>query len=329
MPKKPDQIVEPIDGSFDEVADSVVSENGFTLPVEKSKPAPRLITKKAEYAGTLSLGDVELSCFVTADGERFISGRSMTSAIGMKGRGQGMQRISSNSTLKPFMNNALAMAIEQPVEITGKTPKPVHGFRAEILADLCDSILEARKAGALKTEQEVRYGQYAESLVRGFARVGIAALIDEATGYQRVREDQALQKILDKFLNEDARKWSKTFPDEFWQKLVKVKGYDSYYALKRPAFVGHWVNDIVYSRLAPGIKAKLKEINPRISSGERRRRHHQHLSEDYGLPELKDHLKKVMVLMDASSNKKEFERLLNKSLPKYGDSLELPFDEED
>lgn len=328
MSKKKDTI-EPIDATLEDVAGSIVG--GKSSPQIKKRVVNEsgLVTKKAQYAGPLTLGEIELSCFVTRDGERFISGRSMTGAIGMKGRGQGMARISANSTLKPFMNNALVMAIEEPIEITGKTPKPVHGYRAEILADLCDAILEARKAGALKTEQEKRYGQFAETLVRGFARVGIAALVDEATGYQEVRDDAALQKILDKFLKDEARTWSKTFPDDFWRKLVKVKGYDSYYAMKRPAFVGHWVNDIVYSRLAPGIKDKLKEINPRLPSGERKKRHHQHLTEDYGLPELKDHLKKVMVLMDASSSKKEFEKLLNKSLPKYGNNLELPFDEDD
>ena len=295
--------------------------SGTVGDIEKYEISGDLISKKAEYAGPLYIGDIQLSCFVTGGGERFISGRSMTSAIGMKGRGQGMGRISANSTLKPFMNNALIMAIQTPVEITGKTPKPVHGYRAEILADLCDAILEARKAGALKTEQEARYGQFAETLLRGFARLGIVALVDEATGYQEVREKKALQTILDKFLKDEARTWSKTFPDEFWYKLAKVKGYDSYLAMKRPAFVGHWVNDIVYSRLAPGIKAKLKEINPRGPSGSRKNKNHSYLTEDYGLPELKDHLKKVMVLMDASSNKKEFERLLDKSLPKLDKSL--------
>lgn len=286
-----------------------------------------MIQKEAQYAGTLSVGnEIELSCFVTAEGERYISGRSMTAAIGMKGRGQGVARVSGSTTLRPYMNNALIMSIDNPVEIKGKTPKPVHGYRAEILADICDAILEARKVGALKTEQEIRYGHFAETLVRGFARVGIAALVDEATGYQEVRENQALQQILDKFLSDEKRKWSKTFPDEFWHKLVRIKGYDSYYALKRPAFVGHWVNDIVYSRLAPGIKDRLKEINPRTENGNRKNKHHQHLTEDHGLPELQDHLKKVMTLMDASTNKKEFEKLLNRSLPKYGSTIEMNLD---
>jgi hypothetical protein len=284
--------------------------------------------KKAEFSGELTIGDGVLSCFVTADGERYISGRSITAAIGMKGRGQGIARIHSSSTLSAYMNHSLRQALENPVQITGKTPVPVHGYRAEILADICDAILEARKAGALKTEQELRYGHFAELLVRGFARVGIAALVDEVTGYQGVRERLALQKILDKFLKNEARAWSKTFPDEFWSKLVKVKGYDSYLAVRRPAFIGHWVNDIVYDRLAPGIKEKLRELNPRAESGARKRRHHQHFTEDFGLPELKEHLKKVMLLMDASANKREFERLIDRVLPRYGSTLEMIFDEE-
>ncbi len=305
--------IKPIDDTFDNVVDSVISEDGSILP-----------RKNADYSGVLKIGDVELNCFVTDDGERYISGRSITGAIGMKGRGQGMARISSNSTLKPYINKELALAISSPVEITNKGAIPTHGYKADTLADICDAILEARKNNQLKTEQEARYGQYAEILVRGFARVGITALVDEATGYQYVRDKQALHKILDKFLQDEKRKWSKTFPDEFWFKLIKIKGYPSYMALKRPAFVGHWVNDIVYNRLAPGIRAKLNEINPRIrETGRRKGTHTQHLTEDYGVPELKTHLDKTMVLMDASSNKAEFEKLLNKSMPKYGDTIQM------
>ncbi len=98
-------------------------------------------------------------------------------------------------------------------------------------------------------------------------------------------------------------------------------------ALQRPAFVGHWVNNIVYSRLAPGIVKKLKEINPRNESGNRRNKHHQHLTEDHGIPELREHLSKTMVLMDAAANNREFERLLNRSMPKYGDTMQFPLDD--
>ena len=284
--------------------------------------------KKAIYSGKIHIGDLSLNCFVTENGERFISGRSMTASIGMKGRGIGMQRIAEHSTLRPHLNYSLIHAIRTPVEIYGKTPVPVHGYRAEILADICDAILDARKAGSLRTEQEIRYGEQAEILVRAFARVGIAALVDEATGYQEVREKDALQRILDKFLTPQARAWSKTFPDEFWQKLVKMRGYDSYLAIKRPAFIGHWVNNYVYSRLAPGVLPMLKEVNPRGENGRRGKKHHSHLTEDHGLPELKEHIRKVMFLIDITSSRKEFEKLLDRAAPKYGDTIEMEYDED-
>ena len=189
-----------------------------------------MISKRALYSGTLNIGDIEMSCFVTEDGERFISGRSMTTAIGMKGRGQGMARISGNTTLKPYINKDLAVAISEPVEITGKTPKPVHGYRAEILADLCDSILEARNSDALTTEQEQRYGLFAETLVRGFARLGIVALVDEATGYQDVRENKALQKILDKFLKNEKKK--KKVTEKFRKEDSSVRDFIMNYQKK-------------------------------------------------------------------------------------------------
>ncbi|EOC9366547.1 TPA: P63C domain-containing protein [Klebsiella aerogenes] len=297
--------------------------------IDSSSDNP-LERKKASYSGKLHIGNLTLNCYVTEDGERFISGRSMTAAIGMKGRGVGMLRIAEHTTLRPYMNNSLIRAIKTPLEIHGKTPVAVHGYRAEILADICDAILDARNGGRLKTEQEMRYGDHAELLVRAFARVGIAALVDEATGYQEVREKDALQRILDKFLNPQARAWSKTFPDEFWQKLVKMRGYDSYLAIKRPAFIGHWVNDYVYARLAPGVLPTLKEINPRNESGSgRKRKHHSHLTEDHGLPELKEHLKKLMLLMDISKNRQEFEKLLDRAAPKFGNTLELDYEDDE
>jgi hypothetical protein len=37
-------------------------------------------------------------------------------------------------------------------------------------------------------------------LLRGFARVGIIALVDEATGFQRDRTKDALSKILEAYI---------------------------------------------------------------------------------------------------------------------------------
>lgn len=55
----------------------------------------------------------------------------------------------------------------------------------------------------------------AEILMRGFARVGIVALIDEVTGYQRDRKRDALAAILEKYIAKEMRPWLKTFQLEF------------------------------------------------------------------------------------------------------------------
>lgn len=296
----PNQMIEPLDGNFDEVARSLVGNRKKSLVEAISLP-----TKRAEYSGTLALGNIELSCFVTKDGERFISGRSMTGAIGMKGRGQGMARISTSSTLKPFMNSDLVVAIEQPILITGKTPKPVHGYRAEILADLCDALLEARQAGALKTEQEERYGQFAEALVRAFARVGITALVDEATGYQYDRKHDALRILLSKYIEEGLRNWIHTFPDTFFAELDRLYGNPKTSARSRPQYYGHFINRYVYDPIENGyVKAELDKLNI-TDEGRRRARFHQWLT-DEGRTILTRQIGRVEGIMEMCSDIEHF-----------------------
>jgi hypothetical protein len=49
-------------------------------------------------------------------------------------------------------------------------------------------------------KQQEHIAKQAEILVRGFAGVGIIALVDEATGYQQDRARDALSRILEAFI---------------------------------------------------------------------------------------------------------------------------------
>ncbi|MBU4120657.1 MAG: oxygenase, partial [Proteobacteria bacterium] len=157
---------------------------------------------KVTHRGVLKIPalDMEIPCFVLDDERRVISGRGMTTAIGMKGRGQGIARIAGHRMLEISDNNNLPVAIQTPIKFRGGSPKintPSDGFEATVLQELCEAILRARDKGLLKTEQEIRYGQYADILMRSFARVGIIALVDEATGYQVIRPRDALNAYLE------------------------------------------------------------------------------------------------------------------------------------
>ncbi len=86
----------------------------------------------------------------------------------MRGRGQGVTRIPTHRTLKPFINEELSVAIANPVNFVGvgsRTTKPTAGYEATILLQVCEVVLNARDAGQLKTDQEIRYAIYCDTLV--------------------------------------------------------------------------------------------------------------------------------------------------------------------
>jgi hypothetical protein len=96
----------------------------------------------------------------------------------------------------------------------------------------------------------------ADMLMRGLAHVGIIALVDEATGYQEVRDRRALEAILDRFLRKELAAWARRFPDEFYQQIFRLKEWAwKGMAVNRPSVVGKYTNDLVYERLAPNILA--------------------------------------------------------------------------
>jgi P63C domain len=281
---------------------------------QQSDPASQL--PKADYKGLLKIGDLEIPCFVLDDGRRVISGRGMMVAIGMRGRGQGMARIASHRMLESLETNDLRLAIENPIKFTSGSPKVGDGFEATVLHDLCEAILRARDAGVLKTEQEMRYGKCADLLIRAFARVGIIALVDEATGYQAERDRDALHKILEAYIAKELLPWTKRFPDEFYQQMFRLQGWQySPLSTKRPRLVAQLTVHTVYDRLPPGVLEELRKDNPIIKDGRRRYKLFQFMTEDIGQPHLEKHLASVTTLMRISPNWKTFKKLLDKAFP--------------
>lgn len=295
----------------------------------------------ALYEGSFTLNGTEINAAVLPDGTRVITqatflrglgrSRSPKAGTGVLSHVDGLPFFLQADALKPFITNDLAESTK-PVFYRFKNGRKAVGYKASLLPSVAEVYLCLRDhyvaAGkpVPKTFRDIIAA--CDLLTRALAQVGIAALVDEATGYQAVREHDALQRILDQWLNGYARRWAKIFPDIFWEKLLRAKGYESYIGFKRPQFVGHWVNDVVYRRLAPGVLSKVRELNPKISKTGRKHKHFQFLTDDHGVPELREHLTKVMTLADVSvATSQSFDLLLDKVLPRYGDTLELPLDE--
>ena len=290
----------------------------------------------ATHEGVLQVGDSEIFCYVLETGERILSTRGVMKSLGRRWRGR--KRSGSEypvfleaKGLRAFVTEDMKPALEARAFRITKGGPVSEGFPADVLPTVCDVYLRARDAGKLsKSQQSV--AARCEMLVRSLSRVGVIALVDEATGYQATRDRQALQELLDRYLRQEFAAWAKRFPDEFYQEMFRLKGWTLQgisVRRKKPSVVGKYTNDVVYERLAPGILEELQERNPKDSKGHRKSKHHQWLSDEVGHPALAQHLHAVIGLMRASSSWEQFKRLLDRAFPKKGDTLCLALDEPD
>jgi hypothetical protein len=284
----------------------------------------------------LVINDIEIPCYVLEDETRVLSQSGVLESLG-RSRGSGMVATSigadevppfiASNNLKPFINNELT-ALSTPVEFQPlRGGRTAYGYRAQLLPQICSVYLEARAAKSLLRSQ-THIAERAEILLRGLATVGIIALVDEATGYQRIREERALATILEQFIAEHLQPWTKTFPYEFYELIFKLKKWPGPDGVKRPSVIGKYTNDIVYERIAPGVLDELKRKNPTLPSGRRQHKHHQWFTPDLGHPNLQKHLEGVMALMRASSNWDSFQRSINRAYPKPGQQMQMYLDDE-
>lgn len=295
---------------------------------------------KATHIGELQIGDIVLPCAVLPDGTRLVSQGAMATAFGpVTGGWQTRKRAASRhagdlppflvaGSLKPFISSELSTLVSTPTKYKDPRGGPIRiGFEATALPKICDVWLKARDHKALtKIQQPV--AERAEILMRGLAHIGIIALVDEATGYQEIRDRNALNKILDAYLLAEQAKWAKRFPDEFYKEIFRLRGWTwQGMRVNRPQVVGHYTNDIVWDRLAPGVLEELDRLNPKSDSGNRRVKHHQYLTPDIGHPALQKHLIGVMAIMRSALKWDRFMRSLQRAYPRTNTNLELPLDD--
>ena len=277
----------------------------------------------------LIIGEVEIQCYVLEDETRVLSQGSFLQAIGRsrtpKVDVDELPPFLSPRNLKPFISNDLLTATKRVIFQAPSRGPLGHGYRAELLPQVCEVYLKARDAGVLLASQ-VHIAERAEILVRALATVGVIALVDEATGYQQIRAERALATILEKYIAQELQPWTKTFPYDFYRQIFRLKGWIGPEGAKRPSVIGHYTNDLVYKRLPLGVFEELKRKNPVLSSGNRRHKHHQWFTPDPGHSKLKEHIAGVLALMKSSGSWDSFKRKMNQVFPEK--NMEMVFDGE-
>ncbi len=288
---------------------------------------------RATHHGVLKIGDTELNCSVLENGSRVISRNAIFRAFKRTKRGRAknesrepnMPAFIDAKNLKPFVSPEL-MQVLKPLSYIASNGREATGYKAEILPLLCDTYLQARDSKVLLAQQQL-LAKTAEILVRSLSKVGIVALVDEATGYQDIRKRDELQQILKAYIREELLPWTKRFPDEFYQQMFRLKNwpYDPA-SVKRPAIIGKLTNELIYNQLPPGVLQELKTKTPKSKKGNYTARFHQSLTEDVGHPTLKGQLQQVIVLMRVSPNWSAFKKIFTKA---FGGQQELDFGDDE
>ncbi|MBD66527.1 MAG: hypothetical protein CME62_15045 [Halobacteriovoraceae bacterium] len=271
------------------------------------------------HKGELEIGDKKISCAVLSNGTRIITQTALFDAFNRPRKGEkrieGLPSIIGAKNLIPFVSDEL-VEMSKPVHYQTNSGKMSSGYRAELIPEICDIYLKAFDKGALLESQNKIVAQ-ANILVRALAKVGITALIDEATGYQYDREQNALQTILKAYIAEDYLKWQARFPRKYYQEIFRL--YDWEYdpmSMRRPVYLGKFTNEYVYQKLPDGILEELRKKNPKTSKGNRKMKHHQFLTNEIGIPHLEKHITKLITVMELSDNIDEFKSNFKKIFDK-------------
>lgn len=290
----------------------------------------------------LTIGAVKIPCYVLEDGRRILTRQGLQVGIGMSASGAikaGEHRLALFATgLAERAGTGNPALAERCTELATRLAAPIRfrspnasqawiGYEATILADLCDVILASRAGGFLTHLQE-HIAQQAEILVRGFARVGIIALVDEATGFQKDRAKDALAQILEAFVAKELQPYVRTFPTDYYEHLFRLRGlkYPPENPKFRPQYFGVLTNDIVYERLAPGL---LEELKRQAAKDEKKAHLHRRLTQEVGHPKLREHLASVVTAMKLSGDYRDFIAKLNMLHPRFGDTIPIDLEEKD
>ena len=274
----------------------------------------------AEFVGVLPIAGYELpSAVLYPQAEvpiRVFWQREVVGLLTGNKKG-GLERYFKAKNLKEYIPEKYKDGTLKESTIHFKTIKGsrAQGFLGSDLIDICKMYMEAESDGVLLPSQ-LHLAKQAKIIVFAFAKTGVDAVIDEVTGFDKVRKDFSLIRNVNKHIAAEIQHYFPQFPAEFYKGIFRLNGwaYDDESIKKRSPIVGKWTNEIIYHRFPAGVLTKLQELNPRNDKGQLKYRNYNLLSEHIGLPALQDYISNAIFLMNASSNWAKFKQLLARAL---------------
>jgi P63C domain len=276
----------------------------------------------------IRIANIEVPCFVLDNGQRVITMGGMTDTLNIARGGsmkRGMSRLElfvSGKLIKPFVSNDLHERVGNPIKFRiGRTV--AYGFDSDTLIDIAEAVISADVAGKLMLQQ-AGIAHQCRVITSSLTRIGLIALIDEATGYQTHRAHDELQRLLEAYILPEHRPWTKTIPPEFIREMHRVYGWPYSPDNRGPRYAGKLVRQLIYEHLPKPVLPELDSRNPTNAKYQRKLRHHQLLTEKTGLDHFRTQMISVMALLRASPDKNTFKTLFRRA---FGSQMEFDLDD--
>ena len=288
-------------------------------------------------ADDLRIGEAVIPCAVLNDKRRVLTQSGVMKALGRARQAKGRSYYDGDvnlpafltaKNLKPFIPNELHVTSSQ-IEFRRKSGGKAFGYPAELLPKICGVFIDADEANKL-TKNQKHVAARARLLIRGFAEVGIIALVDEATGYQDERPKDELQKILAAYISPTLLPWTERFPVEFFKEMFRVYNWpwpfsetEHYKGPLGPRYAGKIIKKIIFENLPPGVLEELEKRNPPNSKWQRKSRMAQLLTSDIGHPHVEKLVAVATALFRVADDRDTFWRAYRRAFPRIGDQHEL------
>ena len=189
----------------------------------KTIPTKQVTQFYATHPGFLNIAGKKIPVAVLNNGKRVIIQREIVGLLtgSIKGNLDRYLRAQNLQEFVPpkFSGRGLDESSIAFLNITNVA----HGFEATDLIDFCDMYLKAMIEGKLQDNQK-NLAKQAAIIIKSFAKVGIIAAIDEATGYKKQKDEY--QKLLSAFIAEELQPWIKTFDEGYYYQIYRLKGWN-------------------------------------------------------------------------------------------------------
>lgn len=268
---------------------------------------------------------IDVKCYVLDDEIKtaVISQTGMARTLGLSARGIAFPKFIRSQAMAQFVGAELREKIENPVRFQWGTggaelpPSIFHGFNATLLIDVCNAIIKAEAAGALKATRYKKIVAQAHIVVGASAKSGITRLVYDLAGYHPSTEEVIAAFKL--YIQEEARKYEPEFPNELyinWHRLYDIpipergKPWQFKYLTIRHIYYPLAKSSGKILNLLRALKAK---------DGDRQKKLFQFLNE-VGARALRMHLGRVLEMAESSKDRHDYEM---KIAHRFGGQLEF------